>query len=246
MKNTLSPKLVSFANKVAKIPMAKKVLKPFYYAYKRRLASKRNAAYKVHALEVLADFDRCMEDNGFVYTLIFGSMLGAVREKGFIRHDVDIDVAMWVEDYSPRVQRALEEAGFKLDHRYLIDDGNSAREETYVKMDVSIDVYCIFPPIDEYPYICSKWAPVEGCVTKQESMKKYGYITGKRLEMPIKKRIVRTSFEGLSLPIAENAHEVLAFYYGADYMNPDPSWVESKEYPYRRAWNEKRALYLEY
>ena len=97
-----------------------------------------------------------------MYTLIFGSMLGAVREKGFIKHDVDIDVAMWAEDYSPRVQKSLEEAGFKLDHRYLIDEGVLAREETYVKNDVSIDVYCIFPPIDKYPYVSSKWAPVEG------------------------------------------------------------------------------------
>lgn len=246
MKNTLSPKLVLFANKIAKIPLAKILLKPFYYPYKARLNAKRNKAYKKHALDTLADFDRCMSENGFVYTLIFGSMLGAVREKGFIRHDVDIDVAMWAEDYSPQVQKCLEEAGFKLDHRYLIDDGASAREETYVKNDVSIDVYCIFPPIDEFPYVSSKWAPVEGCVTKQESMKKYGYITGKRLELPIEKRIVRTSFESLSLPIVENAKEVLAFYYGDDYMNPNPKWVESKEYPYRKPWENKRAVFFEY
>lgn len=200
MKNTLSPSLVKFAHKVAQIPFAKSLLKPFYYPYKQWLERKRNRAYTKNALVTLADFDACMREHGFMYTLMFGTMLGAVREKGFIRHDVDIDVAMWNEDYSPAVQQALEKAGFKLDHRFLIDDGDSAREETYVKNDVSIDVYCIFPPIDEYPYVCSKWRPLDDCVTKEESMKKHGYITGKRLEMPIRKEVMDVPFESLTLP----------------------------------------------
>ncbi len=246
MKNTLSPKLVKTANDVAKIPFAKKLLKPFYYRYKQWLKDKRNRAYKEYALETIADFDKCMRENSFTYTLLFGSMLGAVREKGFIAHDLDIDVAMWKEDFTEEVQSKLESAGFKLSHRVLIDDGESAREETYIKNDVSIDIYCINPPIDEYPYVCSKWAPVGECVTKQESMKKYGYITGKRLEMPIVKDIIDVPFETLMLPITKNAHEVLAFYYGDNYMSPDPNWTESKEYPYRKPWPEKKAILTTY
>lgn len=246
MKNRLSPKLVKFANSVAKVPFAKALLKPFYYRYKRYLSIKRNKAYKEYALETIADFDRCMRDNSFTYTLMFGSMLGAVREKGFIAHDLDIDVAMWKEDYSEKVQSSLEKAGFKLLHRMVMDNGETAREETYVKNDVSIDLYCIYPPIDEYPYVCSKWAPVEGCVTREESMKKYGYITGKRLEMPIKKDVLYVPFESIKLPIVKNSHEVLTFYYGNDYMNPNPSWSESVDYPYRKPWPEKRAVQTNY
>lgn len=246
MKNTLSPKLIKTANNVAKIPFAKKILKPFYYRYKQRLKEKRNRVYKKHALETIADFDKCMRDNSYTYTLLFGSMLGAVREKGFIAHDLDIDVAMWKEDYTEEVQRKLEAAGFYLSRRVLIDNGESAREETYVKNDVSIDVYCIFPPIDEYPYVCSKWTPVGGCVTKQESMKNNGYIMGKRLEMPIQKEIVRVPFESIQLPITKNANEVLAFYYGENYMDPNPNWTESNDYPYRKPWPEKKAILMTY
>jgi hypothetical protein len=53
-------------------------------------------------------------------------------------------------------------------------------------------------------------------------------------------------FESLMLPVAENAHEVLSFYYGDDYMNPDPTWVEAKEYPYRKPWPEKKAVVFYY
>lgn len=246
MKNVLSPKLVSFANRVAKFPFAKKVLKPLYYPYKRLLEIRRNKAYKKYALFTLTEFDKCMKSLGVPYTLIFGSMLGAVREKGFIKHDMDIDVAVWKEDYSRAIQDILEAKGFKLDHRFLIDDGESAREETYVMKGVSIDIFCIYPPIDDYPYICSKWMPVGNTVTRRDSMKQYGYLTGKRLEMPIKKEMTLMEFESLKLPVSINAKEVLEFYYGADYMSPNPKWTEEKDYPYRKEWPEKKAQYFEY
>ena len=243
MRYSLSPRLMELAHWVAKIPFAKTILKPLYYPYKASIVRNRNIAYQANALNTLDAFNACMKNNGFNYTLIFGSMLGAVREQGFIKHDMDIDVAMWVDDYSDKVQSCLEAAGFKLDRRFLIDDGNSAREETYVLNNVPIDLFCIYPAIDEYPYICSKWSPVKDSASWQGSMKKYGYLTGKRLEMPIKKEVIYVPFESLSLPIAINAHEVLAFYYGEDYMNPNPSWVESKEFPYRKEWPEKKVIF---
>ena len=143
MKYRLSPRLKEIAHIVAKIPLAKTLLKPLYYPYKASIIRNRNKAYQANSLNTLAVFDSCMRNNGIQYTLIFGTMLGAVREKGFIKHDMDIDVAMWVEDYSERVQQCLETAGFKLDRRFLIDDGKCAREETYILDNVPIDIFCI-------------------------------------------------------------------------------------------------------
>ena len=71
-------------------------------------------------------------------------------------------------------------------------------------------------------------------------------MTGKRLELPMKKGSVRVPFETLSLPIPENAHEIMRFYYGDDYMNPDPAWQEAATYPYRKPWPEKKAVYQEF
>ena len=61
----------------------------------------RQALHAVHAdlLVLLADFVRVMEANGLPYSLMCGTLLGAVRHKGFIPWDDDIDLVLPRESY---------------------------------------------------------------------------------------------------------------------------------------------------
>lgn len=72
-------------------------------------------------LEILSEFQRLCKELGLRYYLTAGTLLGAVRHKGFIPWDDDIDVAMPRKDYD----RLSREAPSCLRPEYLYQDYRS-------------------------------------------------------------------------------------------------------------------------
>ena len=58
-------------------------------------------------LGVLRYIDKVCSDNGIKYYLAYGTALGAVRHKGFIPWDDDIDIVMLRSEYE-RFEKELE------------------------------------------------------------------------------------------------------------------------------------------
>ena len=58
-----------------------------------------NAEIKSILLGLLEEFDFVCRQNNLKYSLCGGTMLGAIRHKGFIPWDDDVDIFMLREDY---------------------------------------------------------------------------------------------------------------------------------------------------
>lgn len=245
MISTPSNRIMDIAHSAAKIPFVKALLKPLYYnLYKKPLAKKRKKTFRENAKDVLRKMDRALRSNGYQYTLTFGTLLGAIRNNGFMSHDCDIDIAMWGTDFSDNVAKCLAQEGFKLLHLFEVDGSKKGREETYEQDGVSIDIFYFFEDEKQIPFTCL-YAMQEGCSTFTKCMRDYGFITPIRFELPISKNVRETDFEGISLPIPLNAEEFLTKCYGTDYMIPNPKWKPSI-HEYRYMWYDAKATYQEF
>mgnify|MGYP000227698517 CR=1 FL=1 len=215
--------------------------KPYHYylVYKAKQFHKREKAnFKKYALDAISTLDECLTRNGFPYSLATGTLLGAVREKGFIPHDEDIDIFMWIEDYSPRLIDELSKVGIKLDHSYSIENDKLGKEDSFKYKGVQIDIFYIYPAIDDYPYFTDYFV-FHDSPTKALSVKRHGGLMPRRLQLPIKKQFMRVPFECIELPICINAHEVLQFRYGLNYMIPNAKWMAGDFNPNVTEWPEK-------
>lgn len=192
------------------------------------LSQKRRArAYKKYGKEALRLFVDCLNSYGYKYTLAFGSILGAVREHGFIQHDLDIDTFMWYEDFNPDLLSHLQEFGFKLFSTFSIDNDKYGREDTFEYKGVHIDVFYLYPAIDKYPYCCD-FVPIH--IDNKR--------VPRRIELPIEKNRREVLFEGIPVYIPDNAEQICEFRYGPDYMTPNPNWHWESEYNAIKEWPE--------
>ena len=80
---------------------------------------KINAVY----LELLQEFDRLCEAHGLTYWLVYGALIGAVRHKGFIPWDDDVDILLPREDFD-RLQ-AMTNADFGVKEPYFLQNENT-------------------------------------------------------------------------------------------------------------------------
>lgn len=151
--------------------------------------------------------------SGFDIWLDFGTLLGAYREKGLIKHDLDMDFGIIIDDYEKfKIQEQnLFNKGFKKT-RELKYDGEIV-ELSYDYKGLNVD-FILYKKEDEYIksivvlYLFDFFNRPCKFDSREYRIKFDG--------------ITSTTIEGVTVFIPKNTHEYLEYQYEKDFLTPDP------------------------
>ena len=178
-------------------------------------------------LKTLLVFDSLARENSLPYSLAYGTLLGAVREKGFIKHDTDIDLAMWADSTDlDKLHSAMKKAGFRFKRSICVEKGRYGREETWVHKGTRLDIFFFYPWDGDTFYVAEYYCQ-EGC-SWSESKRKYGGLRTIQVPLPLSKEVEYVPFENIELPITKSAIGFVSTRYGEGWRVPDPTFVWPK------------------
>lgn len=189
-------------------------------------------------LNILAEFDRVCKKNNINYFLICGTCLGAIRHKGFIPWDDDIDVGMFVEDYDRFVkcskdfrknyflQTTETDENFRVPIARVRANNTTLIEDDFIDCDIHHGIFMDVYPLYSYPE-----SKIKGKILSYESIlyrlllldrvpKNHGkisrIISGAMLKLYSKKRRAK-KIAKISEKMRKNkASNKVAFLYGLD------------------------------
>lgn len=146
----------------------------------------------------------------------FGTLLGLVREKGLLKHDLDIDTAVLGRPNLYRyVTMLMERNGYELWREYIYN--GKVVEQSYHYKDTKVD-------INYYEY---RGKGVNTWLFYRDPDKKYKNNNRNivRMDYSLIDEIKTIKIKGKDIAIPANAEQILEEKYGKNWRTPDKGWI---------------------
>lgn len=216
------------------IELIKKILKS--NAIGRSVYPALNKVYRLYSVparrkrlrkvgyDVLEELFSIAEKENIQITPIFGTMLGFVRDGGFIAHDDDIDIAV-LPGISPKdVARVfIDKYGYKFRHG-LAYHGECTEFTLQHKSGLTIDFFFMFDTGEYLQTAGYYWYPDEQYTdTRQNNVIwiKHDYF----------QNYITVSIHGKDIKLPENYESWLYSSYGPGWKTPDPTFSDENGMP---------------
>ena len=103
----------------------------------------RSYFFRKNVLKTFQKLLSILEEEKIETFLVFGTLLGAIREKDFIKHDLDLDFGVWENNDFSKLRKCLESRGFYLKSEIILLDDKTVEYQNYrdKETNISIDFY---------------------------------------------------------------------------------------------------------
>lgn len=169
-----------------------------------------------HGKEILSRVFYALADNPRIaYHADYGTLLGLVREKGFIKHDDDIDFSVYSGTISPKdLCDSIIGAGFKFLRGFRYD--GVVTELAFIYKKVSVDFFYVFPTeSDGYSQVYNDFR------SDEDGDRAY---FAERLTKPRLADVIEVDFRGVKVKIPANSEDFLRYSYGKGWAVPVKNW----------------------
>lgn len=211
-------RLIDFANSIGMYSFGRAVWKATLKPVIMHFESKK---FHKNSPPVLKRISTAFDSVNVKSWLVYGTLLGYERNGDFIPHDNDIDLGVFLEDRSPKLEQALLEYGFTKVREYLVDGGKYGAEESYEYKGVVIDIFYIKKTSKHFSALT--FYADEGESMRKTIAKRGGLLVKEFYFTPYD--LKQVEFKGAKIHVPDDSITYLKEYYGPNYLVPDPNWV---------------------
>ncbi len=205
--------------KILKTSVAGRKLYPIIRKYYWRFAWERvRRRLHTHGYEVLRRVDDVAERHNIPYFASYGTLLGFIRDGGFIAHDADIDLGVLPGTITPQklVDILLrQESGFRFVR--ALEFREHITEVTFQCMKIVLDFFFYEVDGDRMFVTSYFWEPGRRYPSARENSVRRIY------QAPVT-HLTKMTVHGVNVSVPVNSEELIASQYGPGWRVPDPRW----------------------